>query len=53
MELKEFDKVTLTTGETAYIVDLYSGDYVVADVEREEGTMTEFVKRKDIVKVVR
>ena len=54
MEVKEFDKVLLKTGETAYIADvLKSGVAYVADIDKADGdTETEIIEHKDIEAVL-
>lgn len=50
MDIKEFDKVLLKTGETAYIVDILKpGLAYVVDIDKADGdTETEIIEQKDI-----
>ena len=54
MEINEFDKVLLKTGETAYIADvLKAGIAYVVDIDKSDGdTETEIVEQDDIEKVI-
>ncbi len=54
MEIKEFDKVLLKTGDTAYIVDvLKAGVAYVVDVDKIDGDIeTTIVEQNDIEKVL-
>lgn len=54
MEIKEFDKVLLKTGETAYIADvLKAGVAYVVDIDKADGdTETEIIEQKNIERVL-
>ena len=53
MKLKEFDKVLLKDGDTAYIVEIFNdGEAYLADVDRVSGTETELVYPENIEKKV-
>lgn len=54
MEIHEFDKVLLKTGETAYIADvLKAGIAYVVDIDKADGSIeTEIVEQKDIERVL-
>ena len=53
MKLKEFDKVLLKDGDTAYIVEIFNdGEAYLADVDRASGTETELVYPENIEKKV-
>ncbi|MCM1165350.1 MAG: hypothetical protein NC299_12265 [Lachnospiraceae bacterium] len=49
--LKLFDKILLKTGETAYIVDVLTRGYI-CDIEKANGTDTDFVAPDDIEKLL-
>lgn len=53
MDIKEFDKVLLKTGETAYIVEIYEqGVAYEADIDKVDGTVeTDTIKHADIEKI--
>lgn len=55
MEAKEFDKVQLKSGETAYIADvLKAGVAYVVDVDKVDGKIeTEVIEQKDIKRVLK
>lgn len=54
MDIKEFDKVLLKTGETAYIVEIYEqGVAYEADIDKIDGTVgTDTIKHADIEKIL-
>ena len=54
MEIKEYDKVLLKTGEIAYIVEVWEqGVAYEADIDKKDGTIeTDTVKREDIEKIL-
>ena len=54
MIIKEFDKVLLKTGETAYIVEIYEqGVAYEADVDKADGnTETETISHTDIERIL-
>lgn len=54
MEIKEFDRVLLKTGETGYICDLLRpGIAYVVDIDKADGSIrTDVVEHKDIEKVI-
>ena len=54
MEIKEFDKVLLRTGETAYIVEIYEpGVAYEADIDKNDGNIeTDTIKHVDIEKIL-
>lgn len=55
MFIKEFDKVLLKGGETAYIVEiLEQGEMYIGDIDKKDGeTDTDFIKQEQIEKVLR
>lgn len=55
MEIKQYDKVLLTSGETASIVEILAeGKDYIADIDREDGSIdTEFLYQKDIESIVK
>lgn len=55
MEVSLYDKVLLTTGETAYIVEIYEpGNAYEADIDRKDGDIeTDTIRQEQIVKVLK
>ena len=54
MDIKEYDKVLLKTGETAYIVEVWEqGVAYEADIDKKDGSIeTDTIKHEDIKKVL-
>lgn len=54
MEVKEFDRVLLKTGEYACIADLLKpGEAYVVDIDKSDGSIeTEIIEHQDIEKVI-
>lgn len=54
MEINEFDKVLLKTGEIAYIADILKrGIAYVVDIDKADGDIeTEVIEQEDIVRVL-
>ena len=54
MFIKQYDKVLLKTGETAYIVEIWEqGVAYEADIDKKNGSIeTDTIKHADIVKVI-
>jgi len=54
MFIKEFDKIKLKTGETAYIVEIYKqGVAYEADIDYPDGTKTDTIKHEQIEKIMK
>ena len=52
--IKQYDKVRLTTGETATIVEIISAfDTYVADIDKSSGIETEFIDQTQIKEILR
>ena len=53
MKIEQYDKVLLKDGDTAYIVEIFDGGKMyIADINRKEKTVTDWVKPEDIKKVI-
>lgn len=53
MKIKQYDKVLLKSGESAYIVEIFDGGKAyLADIDRKTGTETDWLKPEDIKKIV-
>ena len=53
MKIEEFDRVLLKSGEYASIVEIFdNGKAFIADIDRDGGTETDWIKPEDIEKVV-
>lgn len=53
MKIKQYDKVLLKDGDTAYIVEVFdNGKAFIADIDREGGTETAWVTPDKIEKVM-
>ena len=53
MKIQQYDKVILKDGDYAYIVEiLEDGKAFLADIDRKDGTETDWLKPEDIEKVV-
>ena len=53
MKIKQYDKVLLKDGDYAYIVEIFGdGKEFLADVDRKDGTETEWIKPESIEKVI-
>ena len=54
MKIKQYDRVRLTDGDYAYIVEIFDdGKAFLADIDRRNGTETEWVKPENIAKVIK
>lgn len=53
MEVKQYDRVLLKDGHTAYIVEVFGGgtDFL-ADIEKDGDTYTEAITRADIDSII-
>lgn len=52
MRIKQYDRVLLKDGDYAYIVEIFeNGKAFIADIERDGGTETDWVKPEDIERV--
>lgn len=53
MKIEQYDKVLLKDGATAYIVEIFGGGKAfIADIDRKDGTETDWVLPQDIEKVL-
>jgi hypothetical protein len=53
MKIKQYDRVLLKDGCYAYIVEIFGdGKDLLADVDRKDGTETEWLKPGDIERIV-
>ena len=53
MKIDEYDKVLLKDGDTAFIVEVFDGGKAfLADIDRKDGTETDWVKPEEIEKVL-
>ena len=53
MKIKQYDKVLLKDGDYAYIVEIFAdGKDLLADIDRKDGTETDWIKPEDIKKIV-
>jgi hypothetical protein len=53
MKIQQYDKVILKDGDYAYIVEIFEdGKAFLADIDRKDGTETDWLKPEDIEKVV-
>lgn len=53
MNLNQYDKVLLYSGEYAYIVEMFDdGRVLLADIDKETGTETDWIKSEDIKEIV-
>ncbi len=54
MLIKQYDKVLLKTGETAYIVEIWEQNVAYeVDIDKKDGSIeTETIKHADILKVI-
>lgn len=49
MSIEQYDKVLLKDGDTAFIVEVFDdGKAFLADIEREGGTETDWLRPDDI-----
>jgi hypothetical protein len=54
MNIKQYDKVLLKDGATAYIVEILGdGKAFIADINRKDGAETDWVKPQDIEGVLK
>lgn len=53
MKIKQYDKVLLKDGDTAYIVEVFDGGKAfIADIDRKDGTETDWITPDKIEKVL-
>lgn len=53
MQIKQYDRVLLRSGNYAYIVEIFdSGKVFLADIDKKDGTETDWVKLEDIKKII-
>ena len=53
MKIKQYDKVLLKDGTTAYIVEIFDdGKAFVADINKKSGIDTNWIKPDDIERVI-
>lgn len=53
MKIEQYDRVLLTNGDYASIVEIFDGGKaLLADIDRKDGTETDWIQPDDIVKVV-
>lgn len=53
MKIELYDKVELKDGDHGFIVEIFDdGKAFIADIEREDGTHTEWVMPEEIDKVI-
>lgn len=53
MGIRQYDRVLLKNGNYASIVEIFEeGKALLADIDREDGTETDWIQPDDIVKVV-
>lgn len=53
MLLKQYDQICLKSGETAYIVEIFGdGECILADIDRMDGTETDWLTLDEIEKVL-
>lgn len=51
--LRQYDKIRLKSGETAYIVEIFGdGECILADIDRPDGTETDWITPDEIEKVI-
>ena len=54
MKIEQYDKVLLKDGTTAYIVEIFDGGKAyIADINKESGTETDWLKPEDIDRVIK
>ena len=54
MKIEQYDKVLLKDGDYAYIVEILGGGALfIGDIDREDGTETDWIKPEDIKEVVK
>ena len=54
MKIKQYDKVLLKDGDYAYIVEIFGdGKLFLGDIDRKDGTETDWIKPDDIKKIVK
>lgn len=52
-KIEQYDRVLLKDGDYASIVEIFDdGEAFVADIDRKDGTVTEWLRQKDIEKVI-
>lgn len=53
MEVKQYDRILLKDGHTAYVVEVFGGgtDFL-ADIDKDGDTYTEAIKKADIDRVL-
>ena len=53
MKIKQYDKVLLKDGDFAYIVEIFGdGKIFLGDIDRKDGTETDWIKPEDIKETV-
>lgn len=53
MKIEQYDRVLLKDGDYASIVEIFDdGKAFIADIDRKDGTETDWLKPEDIDKVV-
>ena len=53
MKIKQYDKVLLKDGDTAFIVEIFGeGKAFLADIKRKSGTETDWLKPDEIKKIL-
>lgn len=53
MKVKQYDKVLLKDGDSAYIVEIFGdGKDFLADINRKTGTETDWIKPDDIERIL-
>ena len=53
MKIKQYDKVLLKDGTTAFVVEIFDdGKTFIADINKTGGTDTDWIKLEDIEKVL-
>ena len=53
MNIKQYDKVLLKDGTTAFIVEIFDdGSTFVADINKKSGTDTDWIKLEDIYSII-
>jgi len=54
MKIEQYDKVLLKDGDYAYIVEIFGdGALFIGDIDRADGTETDWIKPEDIKEVIK
>ena len=54
MKIKQYDKVLLKDGDYAHIVEIFGdGKIFLGDIDRKNGTETDWIKPEDIKEIVK